>query len=138
MAIFMGNQVAVIAGTTTISTFVSSVSLSREIDAVEITTMSTSAAQQFHNFIGGLDSSTLALELFNDFASASVNSIFEAALGSKLAIQIIPVTGTVTATNPSYSMSCYIGSWQPINATPDSPSTVSVTFPITALTKATA
>jgi hypothetical protein len=137
MAIFMGNQVAVIAGTTTISTFVSSVSLSREIDPVEITTMSTSSSQQFHNFIGGLESSTLALELFNDFASASVNSLFEDAIGTKLAIKLIPVTGTVTATNPSYSMSCFIGSWQPINTTPDSPLTVSVTFPITALTKAT-
>ena len=73
MAIFMGNQVAVIAGTTTISTFVSSVSLSREIDPVEITTMSTSASQQFHNFIGGLESSTLAMELFNDW-TLSTNS----------------------------------------------------------------
>jgi hypothetical protein len=133
MAIFMGNQVAVIAGTTTISSFVSSVTLSREVDAVEITSMTNTA----RNYIGGLEASTVSLELFNDFASASVNSLFEDALGTKLAIKLIPVTGTVTATNPSYSMSCYIGSWQPINSTPDSPMTASVTFPVTALTKAT-
>jgi hypothetical protein len=133
MAIFMGNQVAVIAGTTTISSFVSSVSLSREVDAVEITSMTNTA----RNYIGGLEASTVSLELFNDFASASVNSLFEDALGTKLAIKLIPVTGTVSATNPSYSMSCFIGSWQPINATPDSPMTASVTFPVTALTKAT-
>ena len=133
MAIFMGNLVAVIAGTTTISTFVSSVTLSREVDAVEITSMTNTS----RNYIGGLEASTVSLELFNDFASASVNSLFEDALGTKLAIKLIPVTGTVTATNPSYSMSCYIGSWQPINSTPDSPMTASVTFPVTALTKAT-
>jgi hypothetical protein len=133
MAIFMGNQVAVIAGTTTISSFVSSVTLSREVDAVEITSMTNTS----RNFIGGLEASTVSLELFNDFASASVNSLFEDALGTKLAIKLIPVTGTVTATNPSYSMSCYIGSWQPIQATPDSPMTVSVTYPVTAITKAT-
>ena len=133
MAIFMGNQVAVIAGTTTISSFVSSVTLSREVDAVEITSMTNTS----RNFIGGLEASTVSLELFNDFAAASVNSLFEDALGTKLAIKLIPVTGTVTATNPSYSMSCYIGSWQPINSTPDSPMTASVTFPVTALTKAT-
>ena len=129
----MGNQVAVIAGTTTISSFVSSVTLSREVDAVEITSMTNTS----RNFIGGLEASTVSLELFNDFASASVNSLFEDALGTKLAIKLIPVTGTVTATNPSYSMSCYIGSWQPIQATPDSPMTVSVTYPVTAITKAT-
>ena len=129
----MGNLVAVIAGTTTISSFVSSVTLSREVDAVEITSMTNTS----RNFIGGLEASTVSLELFNDFAAASVNSLFEDALGTKLAIKLIPVTGTVTATNPSYSMSCYIGSWQPINSTPDSPMTASVTFPVTALTKAT-
>ena len=133
MAIFMGNLVAVIAGTTTISSFVSSVSLSREVDAVEITSMTNTA----RNYIGGLEASTVSLELFNDFASASVNSLFEDALGTKLALKLIPVTGTVSATNPSSSMSCFIGSWQPINATPDSPMTASVTFPVTALTKAT-
>jgi len=129
----MGNLVAVIAGTTTISTFVSSVTLSREVDAVEITSMTNTS----RNYIGGLEASTVSLELFNDFAAASVNSLFEDALGTKLAIKLIPVTGTVSATNPSYSMSCFIGSWQPIQATPDSPMTVSVTYPVTALTKAT-
>ena len=133
MAIFMGNLVAVIAGTTTISTFVSSVTLSREVDAVEITSMTNTS----RNYIGGLEASTVSLELFNDFAASSVNSLFEDALGTKLNIKLIPVTGTVTATNPSYSMSCYIGSWQPINSTPDSPMTASVVFPVTALTKAT-
>ncbi len=133
MAIFMGNQVAVIVGTTTISAFVSSVTLNREVDAVEITSMTNTS----RNYIGGLEASSLSLELFNDFAAASVNSLFEDALGTKLNIKLIPVTGTVTATNPSYSMSCYIGSWQPIQSTPDSPMTASVTYPVTALTKAT-
>ena len=123
MAIFMGNQVAVIVGTTTISSFVSSVALNREVEAVEITSMTNTS----RNYIGGLEASSLSLELFNDFAAASVNSLFEDALGTKLNIKL----------NPSYSMSCYIGSWQPIQATPDSPSTASVTFPVTALTKAT-
>ena len=129
----MGNQVAVIVGTTTISSFVSSVALNREVEAVEITSMTNTS----RNYIGGLEASSLSLELFNDFAAASVNSLFEDALGTKLNIKLIPVTGTVTATNPSYTMSCYIGSWQPIQSTPDSPMTASVTFPVTALTKAT-
>ena len=133
MAIFMGNQVAVIVGTTTISTFVSSVALNREVEAVEITSMTNTS----RNYIGGLEASSLSLELFNDFAAASVNSLFEDALGTQLNIKLIPVTGTVTATNPSYTMSCYIGSWQPIQSTPDSPMTASVTFPVTALTKST-
>ena len=133
MAIFMGNKVAVVAGTTTITTFVSAVSLSREIDAVEITAMTDTV----QNLIGGIERPTVSLEMYNDFAASSVNSIFEDALGTKLAIQLIPVSGTVSSTNPRYSMSVLVQQWQPINGVLDGPATVSVSLPVTALTKAT-
>lgn len=133
MAIFMGNKVAVIAGATTISTFVSSVSLSREVDAVEITAMTDTV----QNIIGGIERPSVTLEVFNDFAASSVNSIFEDALGTKLALQLIPVTGTVSATNPRYSMSVLVSQWQPINGSTDAPATASIVLPVTALTKAT-
>lgn len=111
MAIFMGNKVAVVAGTTTITTFVRTVSLSREIDAVEITAMTDTV----QNLIGGVERPSVTLEVFNDFAASSVNSVFEDALGTKLALVLIPVSGTVTATNPRYSMSVLVSQWQPIN-----------------------
>jgi hypothetical protein len=133
MAIFMGNKVAVIVGTSTISSFVSTVSLNREVEAVTITAMNDT----IQNMVGGVEVSSVSMELFNDFAAASVNSLFEDAIGSKLAIKLIPVTGTVTATNPSYSMSCLITQWTPISGSTDSAATASVTFPVTALTKAT-
>lgn len=133
MAIFMGNKVAVVAGSTTITDHVSAVSLSREIDSVEITAMTDS----IQNLIGGIERPTVNLELFNDFAASSVNSIFEDALGTKLAIQLIPVSGTVSSTNPRYSMSVLVAQWQPINGVLDGPMSVSVSLPVTALTKAT-
>ncbi len=129
----MGNKVAVIVGTSTISSFVSTVSLNREVEAVTITSMNDTV----QNMIGGVEVSSLSMEIFNDFAAASVNSLFEDAIGSKLAIKLIPVTGTVTATNPSYSMSCLITQWTPIAGSTDSAALASVTFPVTALTKAT-
>jgi hypothetical protein len=133
MAIFMGNKVAVIVGTTTITDHVSTVSLTREIDQVEITAMS----DNIQNMIGGIERPTLGLELYNDFAASSVNSLFEDALGTKLNIKLIPVAGTVTATNPSYTMSCLISSWTPVNGAIDSVASVSVSLPVTALTKST-
>jgi len=133
MAIFMGNKVAVIVGTSTISSFVSTVSLNREVEAVTITAMNDT----IQNMVGGVEVSSVSMELFNDFAAASVNTLFEDAIGSKLAIKLIPVTGTVTATNPSYSMSCLITQWTPISGSTDAATTASVTFPVTALTKAT-
>jgi len=134
MAIFMGNKVAVVVGTTnTITTFVNTVSLNRELDVVDITAMTDSVA----NAITGVERSTLNLELYNDFAASSVNALFEDALGTKLNIKLIPVSGTVSATNPSYSMSCLISNWTPINGSIDGVASVSASFPVTAITKAT-
>jgi hypothetical protein len=135
MAIFMGNKVAVVVGTTnTITTFVNTVSLNRELDVVDITAMTDSVA----NAITGVERSTLNLELYNDFAASSVNALFEDALGTKLNIKLIPVSGTVSTTNPSYSMSCLITNWTPINGSIDGVASVSASFPVTAITKATA
>lgn len=133
MAIFMGNKVTVIAGSTTISDHVSTVSLNREVEAVTITAMNDTV----QNMIGGVEVSTVSLELFNDFAASSVNSIFEDAIGTKLNIKLIPVTGTVSSTNPSYTMSCLITQWTPISGVTDGAATASVVFPVTALTKST-
>ena len=128
----MGNKVHVKAGSTTITTFVSTVSLSREIDAVEITAMTDTV----QNLIGGIERPSVSIEVYNDFAASSVNSIFEDALGSKLALELIPVSGTVSSTNPRYSMSVLVAQWQPINGLQDV-ATASITLPVTALTKAT-
>lgn len=133
MAIFMGNKVTVIVGTTTISDHVSTVSLNREVEAVNITAMNDTV----QNMVGGVEVSSVSMEVFNDFAAASVNSLFEDAIGSKLAIKLIPVTGTVSATNPSYSMSCLITQWTPISGATDAAATASITIPVTAITKST-
>lgn len=129
----MGNKVTVIAGSTTISDHISTVSLNREVEAVFITAMNDTV----QNAIAGIEVSSVSLEVFNDFAASQVNSVFEDALGTKLAIKLIPVTGSVTATNPSYSMSCLITNWTPISGQTDGAMTASVTLPVTAITKST-
>lgn len=133
MAIFMNNNVVVILGGTTISDHVSSVTLNREVDAVEITSMSDTD----HVFLKGLNANAVSLEFFNDFAASSVNSLIDDAMGTYLNLKLIPVSGTVTSTNPSYTMSCFIQQWQPISGTPQDVATASVTWPVKALTKST-
>jgi len=133
MAIYMNNNVVVVLGATTISDHVSSVTLNREVDAVEITAMSDTD----HVFLGGLRSDSVSIEFFNDHAASSVNSIVEGAIGTYLNLKLIPAGSTVSTSNPSYTMSCFIGSWQPISGDSQSVATASVTWPVKALTKST-
>jgi len=135
MAIFSGKNTVVILGTTTVSAFVSQVTLNREVDAVEITTMSNSD----HVFLGGLNNDSVTVEFFNDFAASSVNDLVEAALGSYLNLKLVPVSGTVTATNPSYTGTFLVTQYTPYASTVGDLATVSVSWPLTgALTRATA
>lgn len=133
MAIFMNNNVVVVLGATTISDHVSSITLNREVDAVEITAMSDTD----HVFLKGLNANSVTIEFFNDFAASSVNSIIDDAMGTYLNLRLVPVSGTVTSTNPSYTMSCFIQQWQPINGAVADVATASVTWPVKSLTKAT-
>jgi hypothetical protein len=107
--------------------------LNREVEAVTITAMNDTV----QNMVGGVEVSSVSMEVFNDFAAASVNSLFEDAIGTKLAVKLIPVSGTVSATNPSYSMSCLVTQWTPISGATDAAMTASITIPVTAITKST-
>jgi hypothetical protein len=129
----MNNNVVVVLGSTTISDHVSSITLNREVDAVEITAMSDTD----HVFLKGLNANAVTIEFFNDFAASSVNSLIDDAMGTYLNLKLIPAGSTISTTNPSYTMSCFIQQWQPISGTPQDVSTASVTWPVKALTKAT-
>lgn len=133
MAIFMGNQVTVVLAGTTISDHVSSITLTREVDAVEITAMN----DQDHVFLKGLRNDSVTMELFQDFAATSVNSLIDDVIGTYVNLKLVPVTGTVSSTNPSYTMSCFINSWTPIASDTASPMTASITWPVKNMTKAT-
>jgi thiamine pyrophosphokinase len=79
----------------------------------------------------------VTIEFFNDFATTSVNSLVDDAMGTYLQLKLIPAGSTVSSTNPSYTMSCFIQQWQPINGSAQDVATASVTWPIKNLTKST-
>jgi hypothetical protein len=89
------------------------------------------------NVVGGLERSNITIDFYQDFASSQVNALIEAAFGSKLNVKLVPVTGTVSATNPSYTMSCLVSQYTPINGSTDGVMTQSVTWPVTAISIAT-
>jgi hypothetical protein len=133
MAIFLQNNVVVILGSTTISDHVSSITLNREVDAVEI----TAQGDNDHVFLKGLNANSVTIEFFNDFATTSINPLVDDAMGTYLQLKLIPAGSTVSSSNPSYTMSCFIQQWQPINGSGQDVATASVTWPIKNLTKST-
>lgn len=134
MAVYLSNGVQVTFDSTNISDWVSSVTLTRNYDELEITSMGSTG----HEFIAGLEASSITLEIFNDFASQASMALIDAAVGQIKTITVKPAAGATSSTNPQYSMSVLVNNVTPINGTVADLATSSLTFNVTgSITKTT-
>ena len=78
----------------------------------------------------GLVDNSVTLEFHQDFATASVEQTIYPLLGTTVAVVVQPVaSGSVDATNPSYTFSVLISEWTPLNGGVGELATASVTWP---------
>ena len=125
MAIFLQNNVGVKINSVDISDHVTSATLSQIFDEVEITAMGSTS----HQFVKGLESSTLTIDFLNDFAASNVMATLQAAYGTTVTAVILPVKGTaVSASNPLYTVSILVNNLTPVNGAVGDVSSSSITF----------
>ena len=121
-----------------LSDHIASITLNQSNDVVETTAFSSTAAK---TRVAGLADHSVTLEFHQDFASSSVEATINGTtslVGTVTAIVVQPSSGSVSATNPSYSFSALVSEWTPLNGSVGELSTASVTWPISgAITKAT-
>ena len=117
------------------STNLNSVELSQEADDLETTAFGSS----WRTRIGGLKQASLTLNFMQDFGAGSVDAVLNPLLGSIATVIIKPTSGTVTATNPTYTMTALVTQYSPFASSVGDIATLSVTFPISGtVTRATA
>jgi hypothetical protein len=129
----------VVFASTDISAYVTSVTLSSTLDVVETTGMSNTSRTR----VAGLRDNQITLELNQDFASDALEALVYPSdattkIGTAVAMEIRPTSGSVTTTNPKYTFSALISEWQSLSGSVGELATVSVSWPISgAITKAT-
>ena len=135
MAKFVATDYKVTINGSNLSTSLASVELPVEIDEQETTAFGSA----WRTRIAGLKSGSITLEFHQDFAAGALDSILWPLLGTNATVVVVPTSGTVTASNPSYSGSFLVTSYTPYASTVGDLATVSVTWPLTGeLTRATA
>ena len=77
MAVFLNNKVGIKVNSVDLSDHVTSVTLNRNFDELEITSMGDSA----HKFVKGLEASSVTIDFLSDTAAANVNATLQAAWG---------------------------------------------------------
>jgi hypothetical protein len=125
MAVMLNSSVGVKIATVDISDHVSSATLTQTFDELEISALGDLA----HRFTKGLESSTLSLDFFNDFAASQITTLLQTNYGTTVTAVLIPVKGTaVSATNPLYTVSILINNLTPINGDVASINNSSISF----------
>jgi hypothetical protein len=127
MAIFVATDHKITINGTNFSDHLTAVTLDVSADEQDVTAFGTSG---FRTRIAGLKDASLKLDFNNDFAATSVDSTLWSLLGSNATVVITPTSGTVSATNPSYTGVYLVSTVQPFASTVGDVATLSVTWPL--------
>jgi hypothetical protein len=135
LAKFVATDYKVTINGGTVSSSLASVELPIEIDEQE----TTAFGSEWRTRIAGLKSGSITLEFHQDFAAGALDSILWPLLGTNATVVVVPTSGTVNASNPSYTGTFLVTQYTPYASTVGDLATVSVSWPLTgALTRATA
>jgi hypothetical protein len=126
MAKFAATDYFVSISGTDFSASLNSVELTEEADNLETTAFGST----WRTRIGGLKQASLTLNFMQDFAAGSVDAVLNPLLGSIATVVIKPTSGTVTATNPSYTMTALVTQYSPFASSVGDIATLSVTWPV--------
>lgn len=124
MAVILNNGVVVTLNSIVLSDHVTSATINRIFDELEVTAMGDSA----HKFVKGLEASTITLDFLSDAAAANVNATLQAAWGTTVPLTLKQTSAATSATNPLYSTTILVNNTTDINGAVGDIATQSITF----------
>jgi len=126
MAVYLSNGVVLTVNAVDLSTLVSSVTINRSFDELEITAMGDSG----HRFTKGLEASSITIDFFNDEATSKTLQTLNSSSvwGNNVTVTAKQTSAATGPTNPLYTMTCLVNNTTPINGAVGDLSTQSVTW----------
>jgi len=124
MAIYLSNGVQVVLNSVALGDHVTSATINRSFDELEVTAMGDTA----HKFVKGLEASTITLDFLNDTAASNVLQTLQAAWGTTVPLTLKQTSAAISSTNPEYQTTVLVNNTQDINGSPADISSQSITF----------
>ena len=110
MTQFVTTDVDVVINGVNLSDHGVSAELTYDADAVE----NTSFGDDTHVHLGGLKNVSVSLEFGQDYDAAKVDATLFPLVGTSFVVVLKPVSGAVSATNPSFTLTGLLTSYNPI------------------------
>ena len=135
MAELIGGATAVVSiNSVVLSDHVTAATLEISYDEVD----TTAFGDAVRTSVAGLGSAVLTATWNQDYASSEIDATFNGIVGTVVAFELTPASGSVSATNPKYSGNVLVNSYTPIAAEVGALSTITTSWPVSgALTRAT-
>jgi len=127
MAVFLSNGVQVTLTSVDLSDHVTSATINRVFEELEISAMGDTARK----YTKGLETSTITLDFLNDNAASgagSVRAALQAAWGTTVPITLKQTNAVVSTTNPEYQSTILVNNTTDINGAVGDISSQSITF----------
>lgn len=126
MAKFVLKDASITVNGVNLSDHISSVTIESSFDEVDTTAFGST----YKEIKQGLGDATITLSVFQDFAAASVDATLWplSQSGATFPVVVKPSSAAVSATNPSYTMTAVLLSFNPIAGSVGEASTTDVTL----------
>ena len=124
MAVYLSNGVVLTVNAVDLSSLVSSVTINRTFDELEVTAMGDSG----HRYVKGLEASSITIDFFNDPETSKTLQTLNSRWGQNTTVTVKQTNAATSTTNPLYTMSCLVNNITPINGAVGDLSTQSVTW----------
>jgi hypothetical protein len=108
-----------------LSTRITKVTIRAEVDEQE----NTAFGSTWRTRQGGLKDGSIELEFNQDYAASNVDATIWPLLGTNTTIVIKPTSGSVSATNPSYTASVLVREYSPVDGSVGDLNKTSVSWP---------
>ena len=126
MAKFVATDVKVLINNQNLSDHIAQVSLEQTADEIETTAFGTEWRQRVG---GGLKDASISIDFHQDFGAGSVDAILSPLFGSIATVVVVPTSGSVSATNPSFSGTFSVVQYSPVASSVGDLATLSVSWP---------
>lgn len=134
MAVLVLTDAVISVNSIALSTRANSVELNFEVDSVEVTAFGNTG----HQFTGGLQNVSCAIEFQQDFAASNVEATIYPLVGTTTTVTVKATSAATSATNPIYTLSnTFLASHQPVSGAVGELAMTSLTFTGGSLAKAT-
>jgi hypothetical protein len=126
VAKFVATDVKVLINNINLSDHIAQVSLEQTSDEIETTAFGTEWRQRIG---GGLKDASISIDFHQDFGAASVDATLSPLFGSIATVVVTPTSGSVSATNPSFTGTFSVVQYSPVASSVGDLATLSVSWP---------